>query len=245
MADPAWIRDHGFHMDGDSWHEKYITAQPFPHIVIDNFLPSDLAKEVLLQFPALNDDVWRERGSHFVVPGGVANKYELGHLPSFPAPIKRAFEDFLLHPEFVEFVSKLTGIPHLYADSDLKGGSLSGGLNAVEKGGSLIRHSDFNFSSDILMYRAVNVLLYLNQSWSAEDGGNLDLWDKDLQGPPKTIISSFNRCLIFATNSETFHGYNKVTTDKIRRSINLYLYTKEPAARVGEAPHKTIWRPID
>lgn len=224
--------------------KEYLNKKPFPHVTIDDFLPSFLAEAVHDTFPALDDPIWEDKGSHFQVTGGVASKYELGHIGSFPQPIRTAFEEFLFCPKFVDFVSTVTGIPDLYADQELKGGSLSGGLNAVEKGGLLVRHADFNFSKELKMYRAVNVLLYLNKDWSVEDGGNLDLWDRDLVGPPKTVISRLNRCLIFATNSDTYHGYERVLTDRTRKSINLYLYTKEPSPEVEAIPRKTDWRPV-
>mmetsp|Transcript_11063 Transcript_11063/g.31315 ORF Transcript_11063/g.31315 Transcript_11063/m.31315 type:complete len:243 (-) Transcript_11063:2923-3651(-) len=216
---------------------------PFPHVIIENFLPQDVAENALRSFPALKDPVWSEHGKFYTVPGGIARKYELGHKPSFGDDINTVFYKFLFSKQFLQFVSDVTGIDELYIDSEFAGGVRSGGLNAVEKGGMLIRHVDFNFSNEIKKYRAVNVLLYLNKNWSLADGGNLDLWDKDLLGPPKTVISSFNKVLIFATNSETNHGYNEVKGNRIRRSINLYFFTKYCPPKVQERPHKTDWKP--
>lgn len=190
------------------------------------------------------DPVWVDKGSHFQVADGVASKYELGDLGSFSQPIMTAFREFFFCQKFIDFVSAVTAIPNLHADQEFRGGSLSGGLNATGKGGVLVRHADFNFSNILGMYRAVNVLLYLNKDWSIEDGGNLDLWDRDLAGPPCTVISRFNRCLIFATNSDTYHGYDRVLTDRTRKSINLYFYTKSPAPKVDLIPRKTDWRPV-
>ena len=239
----SWIRQHGFRNEAEKWRDTYHERKPFPHIVIEDFLPTGLAEDILQTFPALDNPIWSDRGSHFVVPGGVASKYELGHKPSFPTSIRNAYDKFFFNPVFIKFVSEVTGIADLHFDYEFQGGSLSGGLNAVEKGGLLVRHADFNFSNDLNMYRAVNILLYLNKDWSLHDGGNLDLWDKDLKGPPTTVVSSFNRCLIFATNSDTFHGYEQVLGENVRRSLNLYLYTKSPAPRVEHTPRKTDWRP--
>ena len=113
--------------------KEYLNSKPFPHISIDDFLPSFLAEAVHDTFPALDDPIWEDKGSHFQVTGGVASKYELGHIGSFPQPIRTAFEEFLFCPKFVDFVSTVTGIPDLHADQELKGGSLIVGLNAVEK----------------------------------------------------------------------------------------------------------------
>lgn len=239
----TWCDGHGFETKLDSWRNQYSSASPFPHLVIDDFLPNALAEEVVRTFPALSDRVWQTKGSFYTVPGGVARKYELGHKPSFPDAIKETFDKYLFSNKFLHFVSELTGIADLYFDAEFIGGPRSGGLNAVEKGGMLVRHVDFNFSSELNKYRAVNILLYLNKDWSISDGGNLDLWDQQLEGPPVTVTSTFNRCLIFATNSTTYHGYNKVLSDTIRKSINLYFYTIECPLHVDKQPHKTEWNP--
>ena len=246
MEDPdSWCRRHGFESRIDKWEEQYDNASPFPHLVIDNFLPLDLAEEMETSFPSLDEQVWKDHGSHYVVSGGVACKYELGHKASFPASIMRAFDSYLFHQHFIKFVEHITKIGDLQIDGDFIGSTRSGGLNAVKNGGMLIRHADFNFSNDLQLYRAVNVLVYLNKGWSVSDGGNLDLWDGALQGPPTTVVAGFNRCLVFATNSLTYHGYNEVHGDQVRKSLNLYFFTKTPALNVEAVPHKTKWKPVD
>ena len=49
---------------GAALNQAYISAQPFPHIVIDNFLPEALMNEVLAHFPqeATNSEVHYEKG---------------------------------------------------------------------------------------------------------------------------------------------------------------------------------------
>src|SRR5689334_14169766 len=39
----------------------YATAQPFPHVVIDDFLPSDLAERLLEKFPDTAKIDWRRQ----------------------------------------------------------------------------------------------------------------------------------------------------------------------------------------
>src|SRR5688572_5257129 len=48
----------------DRNRETYATADPFPHVVLDNFLPEDVASSVLREFPgpkAANWLDWRVR----------------------------------------------------------------------------------------------------------------------------------------------------------------------------------------
>jgi hypothetical protein len=100
----AWCHGHGFQLNVNYWIERFERGDPFPHLVIENFLPLQLAEDVYESFPSLEDKVWTEQGSHYVVPGGVASKFELGHKPSFPIPIARTFDSFLFHPTFVKFL---------------------------------------------------------------------------------------------------------------------------------------------
>lgn len=239
-----WCHSHGFETKIGTWRERYSSAKPFPHLIIDDFFPQEMAAALLSSFPSLEDEVWTQKGSCFSVPGGIAKKYELGDKMSFPSAVTTAFESFVFSEKFIQFLSQVTGIDGLCADSDFKGGARSGGLNAVSQGGMLARHIDFNFSSELQKYRAVNVLVYLNKGWLPSDGGNLELWDKTLTGEPNVITAIFNRCLVFATNDETYHGYKSVLSSEVRKSINLYFYTKNCPPKVNPTPHKTIWKPI-
>jgi hypothetical protein len=76
--------------------------------------------------------------------------------------------------------------------------------------------------------RRVNVLIYLNKNWREEYGGCLELWDQNMKKCRKRIIPTFNTCVIFNTDSTSFHG-NPVPVshpgDESRRSIALYYYT--------------------
>jgi len=41
--------------------ESYRSAEPYPHIVIDNFLPVSVLESVIEAFPRPDSDVWNER----------------------------------------------------------------------------------------------------------------------------------------------------------------------------------------
>ena len=36
---------------GKKYHDQYCSADPYPSIVLDNFLPMDLLKRILTEFP--------------------------------------------------------------------------------------------------------------------------------------------------------------------------------------------------
>ncbi|MFP5286067.1 MAG: 2OG-Fe(II) oxygenase, partial [Thermoanaerobaculia bacterium] len=45
--------------DPSQWHERYVTARPFPHIVIDNLFPDEVLETVLAEFPKPDEIEWR------------------------------------------------------------------------------------------------------------------------------------------------------------------------------------------
>jgi hypothetical protein len=130
-------------------------------------------------------------------------------------------------PEFVSFLQDLTGIDNLLPDWSMDGG----GLHQTLRGGHLNVHADFtthhvkeNWS------RRVNILLYLNQDWREEWGGQLELWDQEMTAAQARVQPAGNRMLVFTTSEDSFHGHPDALTcpdDVARRSMALYYFTEE------------------
>jgi len=115
------------------------------------------------------------------------------------------------------------------------------GFNIAEKGFYLRPHADFNFNNDIKKFRTINLLLYFNNNWKKDFGGNLTFYNyKNLKKKYEFIVKK-NRAIIFLTNKYTIHGYKKIKSDQYRISLNFYYYTNENLS-FDEKPHKTIWR---
>lgn len=200
--------------------QAYAQARVFPHIAIDNFLDQDSLAEAARYFPPVGDEGWIHY-VHFNERKGGLNKREY-----IPEPL-RAIIDELNSPRFVGFLEALTCIPGLTADPDLEGG----GLHQIERGGFLNIHADFTAHPHHRLWRRrVNVILYLNEDWQEEYGGHLELWTKDMHGCFEKILPVFNRCVIFNTDKESFHGHPHPLTcppERTRRSIALYYFTAE------------------
>src|SRR5262249_42845311 len=112
---------------------EYQTAHPFPHIVIDNFLPAVLPDAVLEEFPTPQQLRWIKYADRHEVKLGfpVAEK--------LPAPIRDVLY-FLNSAIALQFLERLTGIEALIPDPYFVGG----GLHQIERGGYLGVHADFN-----------------------------------------------------------------------------------------------------
>ncbi|WP_420434320.1 2OG-Fe(II) oxygenase [Hyphobacterium sp.] len=209
--------------------ERYARGHPFPHIVIDDFLPETHARFLADKFPGPESQVWldyRKRPLHQYGKLGPGGSSRFDHLdPEF----RMALAEFN-NSNFLAFLEALTGIPKLIPDPYFKGG----GIHQIVAGGILDVHTDFNHYEQLDLYRRLNVLIYLTEDWQEGFGGELELWDRapSEQGKPvKLIPPVFNRFVVFGTNKTTFHGHPnpwRGPDGLCRRSIALYYYTAQP-----------------
>ena len=200
--------------------ERFAAAQPFPHVVLDEFLAPDAAQRCVRAFPPLETDGWIHY-THF-------NEYKFGQPDRhrFP-PDVGAVVDELNSPSFVEFLEALTGIRGLLADAGLMGG----GLHQSPVGGYLNVHADFTgHPHEPSWRRRLNLLLYLNPGWQDSYGGFLELWDSRMERCVHRIAPAFNRAVVFCTDADAFHGHPDPLTcppGVTRRSVALYYFTAE------------------
>ena len=205
--------------------EIYLAAEEFPHIVIDDFLTPESIAAGLKEFPAIGNEGWIHY-IHFNENKGGLNKIDL--IP----PSLRSIIDELNSPHFVKYLSQLTSIPNLIPDPSLEGG----GLHQIKPGGFLNIHADFTAHPHHRMWRRrVNVLVYLNENWHEGFGGHLELWKKDMSRAFAKILPIYNRCVIFNTDRDSFHGHPTPLTcpeNSTRKSIALYYFTEEKTAPI-------------
>jgi hypothetical protein len=68
----------------------------------------------------------------------------------------------------------------------------------------------------------------LNEGWKSEFGGQFEIWDTEMTQRMKSFDPLFNRCVIFNTTSDSYHG-NPIPVahphGMSRFSIALYYYT--------------------
>ena len=105
---------------------------------------------------------------------------------------------------------------------------MGGGLHEIKRGGVLKVHTDFNRHPIFNLDRRINVLIYLNKNWKKEYGGNLELWDKNMNKCIKKIQPLFNSMVIFSTTDFSNHGHPDPLTcpDNIsRKSLALYYFS--------------------
>ena len=101
-------------------------------------------------------------------------------------------------------------------------------LSRDRRGGKLGIHADFRINEQLHLHRRLNVIIYLNEGWRPEWGGALELWDREMTAKVREVLPVFNRCVIFNTDADSFHGHpDPLATPEgvFRRSIALYYYT--------------------
>lgn len=214
--------------DYDKWNsqldelsKKYQGASPYPHIVLENFLDPEVLDTCIAEFNKLNESDGWINYKHYNEDKRGLNKIDL-----LPDTIRATINE-LNSPAFLKWLSAITGIQNLQKDDGLEGG----GIHQSGKGGYLNIHADFTVHPHHHNWqRRVNVLVYLNPDWKEEWGGKLELWDKQMKACEEKILPVFNRCVIFNTDADSYHGHPEPMTcpeNVHRRSIALYYYTVE------------------
>jgi len=214
--------------DARSMNAQYRTAKPFPHIVIDRFLPKRVLRQLVEDFPRADDPMikWRSPGPGRTMRSQTlgGDKVALSDERHFPLTI-RHFMMQLNSWTFVKFLEELTGIRGLIVDPGFGGG----GMHSTGTGGRLMIHTDVNRHtvSNPRLHQELNLIFFLNDAWLESYGGQLEL--RDAEGKPAVSITPVaNRCVLFGSGTESFHGHPRPITapeDRRRNSLAVYYYT--------------------
>jgi len=220
-------------------NREFVSAQPFRHIAIDNFLDMDFARALLDEFPKFDEKLAVNENGEV---GGKAVHEKIATL----GPIWRKLDGLVQDEGFRAIISEITGISGLKFDPEYFGGGTHENLH----GQSLNPHVDFNFHPRTRQHRRMNLILYLSPEWEQAWGGSIQL-HRDPYKPPAeddivTIVPAFNRCVIFETNEYSWHGFETINLPENRRTFSrksfaLYYYTDERPAKELGAEHSTIY----
>jgi 2OG-Fe(II) oxygenase superfamily len=216
-------------------HERYVSATPYPHVVLDDFFDPALLDLILGEFPQPGQIRWQRFDNAQEIK--LASNAEA----SF-GPVTRLLLYHLNSITFLDFLSQVTGIPHLIADPCFEGG----GLHQIMRGGKLGIHADFNKHRTYGLDRRLNLLLYLNKNWRDDYGGHLELWDRDMTRCEAKVAPLFNRVMVFGTTSFTYHGHPdplQCPEGMTRKSLALYYFSNGRPADEVAASHNTLFRP--
>lgn len=216
---------------------EFRTAQPFPHIVLDDFLKGDILDEVIEGARSAEPFI---QMNYYKYENSFEKKFAMDKLEKLPKAIGALLLFFNASP-FVSWLERLTGIKGLIPDPHFRGG----GHHAIPHGGLLGVHEDYGIHPDLKIYRRLNLLVYLNRNWSPKFGGALELWRPEMDFCQRQVYPNVNRAVVFETPGAN-HGHpDPQQSLRWRHSIALYYFTAEPPPYVNRESTKFKLRPQD
>jgi len=229
--------------NADSYRQVFTEALPFKHIAIEGFFEESFAERLLAEFPSFDRRLAISEGG---AAGGKAVNPKIREI----SPAYEELYSFISSGPFLEFMSRLSGIPELLLDPKMFGG----GTHENRHGQELDPHIDFNYAEDHGLHRRLNLIVYLNKEWKTEWGGAIEIHSNP-RLPDENCIRAFdplfNRAVMFETNEISWHGFPRIDLPEAerhrsRKSISIYLYTKDRPAGEIAPTHSTFYvqRPL-
>lgn len=210
----------------------FAQGDPIRHVMIEDFLQPRTALRAARAFPNP-----REMEIAFAGLPEVKNaEQRIDRLD----PIFQSIFHELRSERFITWLAGVTQIADLSSDPDLHGGGLHQGSN----GSYLDVHADFNIHPQLGLYRRLNLLIYLNETWQPQWQGYLELWSSDMREMRQYIEPKFNRCVIMETHDHAYHGYKelKLPPGVTRRSLASYYYSTARSESQTEDQHDTLFQ---
>jgi Rps23 Pro-64 3,4-dihydroxylase Tpa1-like proline 4-hydroxylase len=200
----------------DQQNSKFANAAPYPHIIIPDFLSTELADQIDTEFPVDIDDhtKWHKYNNPIEV------KYANDYMDTYPASIRKLFFAYT-HPKFINRMRQLTGIPDLEYDEFMHGA----GLHIHPHGGRLGVHLDYERHPISGKQRRINIILYMTRNWDPAWNGHTELWSADVSECVVRSPVQFNHAIIFRTDDISWHGLPepiRCPPDQFRKSIAYY-----------------------
>lgn len=209
----------------------YVASTPWPHIVVRDLFSPVVLDALINELDELSTATLQHHVTSRTVKNESTAVRGLG-------PVMDALQEAMDSPAFVRYVEQVTGIDGLLADPSRE----LAGLHETPVGGFTKVHTDFSHHPTNGLHHRVNVLLYMNSTWTDAWGGQLELWPPDMQGDPTVVEPMLGTLVVFATNDISKHGLPRPVAcpeGMTRRSLAFYFYSEERHGDVLSARHST------
>ena len=182
--------------------------------ILDNLLPEDITLDIYNNFPNKNsyhfNNTFREKKFTFK---------QLDTLKSsLIGDVTFAFQtDNVIRT--IEQITKTTNLendPSLYAS----------GLSRMDAGHFLNPHIDNSHDANRKRYRKFNLLFYVTPDVKESDGGNFELWNKEVKTPLK-IPAIFNRLVVLETTKDSWHSVDHIRSNIQRCCVSNYYFSPD------------------
>lgn len=208
-----------------SHRDEYLTAYPWPHVVLTDLIDPTFIAEAERQELRRALDLEVQMGRRIIK----------AESPEVDGHAAKDILDALRSPPFVAFLEQLTGIDALLPDPTHHWG----GLHASPPGAFQALHRDFRVHPVTGLFHRVNVLVFLNSDWKPEYGGHLELWPKDTKACGRQVLPVAGTVMIFETTVSSFHGVPdpvRCPPGRARLSLASYYYTEVPGEKYMKEP---------
>ncbi len=213
--------------------QSYMTAKPYPHLVIDDLFEPELLDRLLDEFPKPRNRDWLVWDTEHELK---TTSRGIDGLPIFT----QLFCLWLNSRDFIGTIESIVGIDNLVGDPAFHGA----GLHEMYRHGWLEMHVDYTKHFSLPLMRRINILIYLNRDWDESWGGELVLQDPQNPQNKVSYVPNFNRTIIFPTTSKTFHGVPTPLScplDRSRKLLSIYYWTPVPMPLWSKAGTPLLW----
>lgn len=205
---------------------------PYSILVLDDFLPKDLALAMSNECDMIPTQYWKQFTRNGSQMDECTNLEQTVHAYDFTNQIHSLTG--------MNWLTKITGIDGLIPDPYITGA----GYSKISNGNSLKVHVDFNWNDHLKLHRALSLIVYLTPKWQDSYGGSLDFYDINKTRIVKSIPTAFNRAVIWQYHKRGFHGSAPVvnSTEKLtRKSFKLFFYTSNSTYLEDDLPHRSLY----
>lgn len=200
----------------DKWRDRFASAEPFPHVVIDELFDPVLLTAAARDFPD---------PSEMAEKSGRTGVLEMSDRSQVPPRLVEV-SDELLSPRFTSWLSRVSGVDGLVADPGGNWGVLRQSGDGVE--GAI--HVPPQRHPDKPWYRRLTLILHLSEDLGEADGGCFQLWDLDKATVRRSIAPLFNRAIVFLNSPTAYHNASLTRLEPCQmRRIMQGLYFTEAA----------------
>ena len=212
--------------------KQYRSHPDYSLLTLENFIPQDL---VTLMAKEL-DDIPLEDCKHFTRAGSCM--YEFNNVDR--TPVQDAVVHALHSGTFIKWLQEVTDTVDLIPDPHLIGA----GYMKSFAGDSLKVHSDFNWNEQLRLHRMLSVVIYLNDEWQDDWGGQLQFYDTKRQKVHTKVPVGPGNCVIWNYNNFAFHGYPEPMTcpeGVSRKGIRFFYYVSNAKHDDKHPPHRSLY----
>lgn len=197
--------------------QQFQSNTPFPHLVIERLFSPKLLQLMYAEFDHMKWNDWRVAATPVEIKRGSLPNATFG-------PAAQIYFQTIASGRFIDILKQITRIDGLVCDTEL----YNGGLHEIPDCGHFHVHTDFTHHPVTNLDNRLVLITYLNEGWIEDDGGLLELWDKEANACAKKVVPLLGRTILLYQSALSLHGVSptkKACGAKPRRSAACYYYS--------------------